>query len=310
MKLIILLIYTLFSLLDAFGAINEVLTLKQVSEDGNQFVFVRREGEAPWKGITIKDPQTKAILYEARTAKCSATACVGIVVKNHSGLKLRLDEEYAHSYNEVAIQLNGQDAPLPEPEVVEPEVPKPKPEIVKPEVVKPNAKPVPKIIVPPKLPSAMDQSLYASYGSPIGPGFKIGYYKKRESIWWGINYANISSATSKVTIKGHLFSGSGSLTLLKASPNIDINLVGELGMAKATLDFTGVDPDGPVKDVMSYFWAAAGEGKYNFNQFSLAIKSGVSKAGFASSYDGTYSRFNNPYGTILMFLEIGAYYRF
>jgi hypothetical protein len=308
MKLIIVLIYSLFSLLDAFGAFNETLTLKQVSEDGNQFVFVRREGAAPWKGITIKDPQTKVILYEARTAKCSATACVGIVVKNHSGLKLRLDEEYAHSYNEVAIQLNGQETPLPEPEVIEPVVVKP--EIVKPEVVKPKAKPIPKIIEPPKLASPLDRALYASYGSPIGPGFKIGYFKQRESFWWGINYANIASATSKVSIKGHLFSGAASLTLLKPSPKIDINLIGELGLAKASLDFTAVDPDGPVKDVMSYFWAVAGEGKYNFDQFSLSLKSGVSKAGFASSYDGTFSRFNNPYGTILMFLEIGVYYRF
>ena len=308
MKLIILLIYSLFSLLDAFGAFNETLNLKQVSEDGNQFVFVRREGAAPWKGITIKDPQTKVILYEARTAKCSATACVGIVVKNHSGLKLRLDEEYAHSYNEVAVQVNGQDAPLPEPEVIEPELVKP--EIVKPEVTKPKAKPIPKIIEPPKLPSLLDRALYASYGSPIGPGFKIGYFNQRESFWWGINYANIASATSEVSIKGHLISGAASLTLLRPSPKIDINLVGELGLAKATLDFTGVDPDGPVKDVMSYFWAAAGEGKYNFDQFSLSLKSGVSKAGFASSYDGTFSRFNNPYGTILMFLEIGVYYRF
>jgi hypothetical protein len=293
MKLVIVLIYSLFSLLDAFGAFNETLNLKQVSEDGNQFVFARREGAAPWKGITIKDPQTKVILYEARTAKCSATACVGIVVKNHSGLKLRLDEDYAHSYNEVAVQLNGLDIPLPGPEVM-----------------KPKAKPIPKIIEPPKIPSALDQAVYASYGSPIGPGFKIGYYKKRNSLWWGINYANIASATSNVSIKGHLFSGAGSLTLLRPTPNIDINLLGELGLAKATLDFTGVDPDGPVKDVMSYFLAAAGEGKYNFDQFSLSVKSGVSKAGFGSSYDGTYSRFNNPYGTILMFLEIGAYFRF
>ena len=308
MKLIILLIYSLFSLLDAFGAFNETLNLKQVSEDGNQFVFVRREGAAPWKGITIKDPQTKVILYEARTAKCSATACVGIVVKNHSGLKLRLDEDYAHSYNEVAVQLNGQDTPLPEPEVIAPEVLKP--EIVKPEEVKPKPKLIPKIIEAPQLPSALDRALYASYGSPIGPGFKIGYYKKRESFWWGINYANIASTTNKVSIKGHLFSGLTSLTLLKPSSNIDINLLGELGLAKATLDFTGVDSDGPVKEEMSYFWAAAVEGKYNFDQFSLSLKSGVSKAGFAGSYDGTLSRFNNPYGTILMFLEIGVYFRF
>jgi hypothetical protein len=308
MKLIILLIYSLFSLLDAFGAFNETLTLKQVSEDGNQFVFVRREGGAPWKGITIKDPQTKVILYEARTAKCSATACVGIVVKNHSGLKLRLDEDYAHSYNEVAVQFNGQDTALPEPEVIAPEVLKP--EIVKPEEVKPRPKPIPKIIEAPQLPSALDRALYASYGSPIGPGFKIGYYKKRESFWWGINYANIASTTNKVSIKGHLFSGLASLTLLKPTSNIDINLLGELGLAKATLDFTGVDSDGPVKEEMSYFWAAAGEGKYNFDQFSLSLKSGVSEAGFAGTYDGTFSRFNNPYGTILMFLEIGVYFRF
>ncbi len=71
-------------------------------------------------------------------------------MKNHSGLKLRLDEEYAHSYIEVAVQLNVQHTPLPGPEVIAPELIKP--EIVKPEVVKTKPKPIPKIIEPAQSP--------------------------------------------------------------------------------------------------------------------------------------------------------------
>lgn len=107
-----------------------------------------------------------------------------------------------------------------------------------------------------------------------------------------------------------MLSGSASYTVFKLSPSIDINFVGELGLAKATLNFTGVDPDGPIEDETTYFVGAAGEGKLNFDQLSIAIKSGMSKAGFADSYTGEFSKFNNPYGTILVFLEIGAYYCF
>lgn len=336
MKFILLLILSLITSLGAFAAFNEALVLKKVSEDGTQFVFTRKEGPAPWNGITIKDPHTKAILYEARILKCSATSCLGSVVYNHSGIKLRMDEQYVHSYNETPIKFEEKDSPVvkpeplpePVPEVIpeppkpepvpepmpEPEpIPEPKP-VPKPEVVKP--KPVPvvkkkeKEKVVPKKPSAMDSAIYGSYGSPIGPGFKIGYFKQFSAFWLGANYAKIASATNNVAISGHLLSGAASYTVFKVSPSIDLNFVGELGLAKAEIDFTAVDSDGPVEEESTYFFALAGEGKLNFDQLSLAIKSGISKAGFAASYDGEFSKFNNPYGTILVFLEIGAYYRF
>ena len=231
--------------------------------------------------------------------KCSATACIGVVVHNHSGIKLRTDEEYVHSYNEAPIKVDGKELPLPEPPVE----PTPEPEVVKPV-------PVEKKKEAPKKPSAMDSAMYASYGSPIGPGFKLGYFKQVSSFWLGLSYANISSVTNNVSIKGHLVSGIGSYTVFQPSPSIDLNIVGELGMAKATLDFTGVDIDGPIEDEATYFYAIAGEGKLNFDRLSLALKSGMSKAGFAASYTGEFAKFTNPYGTMLVFLEIGAYYRF
>jgi hypothetical protein len=299
MKFILVFLLSFLPSLGALAAFNEALTLKQVTEDGSQFVFVRREGEAPWNGITIKDPHTKAILYEAKVIKCSATACIGVVVHNHSGIKLRTDEEYVHSYNEAPIKVDGKELPLPEPPVE----PTPEPEVVKPV-------PVEKKKEAPKKTSAMDSAMYASYGSPIGPGFKLGYFKQVSSFWLGLSYANISSVTNNVSIKGHLVSGIGSYTVFQPSPSIDLNIVGELGMAKATLDFTGVDIDGPIEDEATYFYAIAGEGKLNFDRLSLALKSGMSKAGFAASYTGEFAKFTNPYGTMLVFLEIGAYYRF
>ncbi len=312
MKFILVFLFAFLPSLGALAAFNEPLTLKQVSEDGSQFVFVRREGDAPWNGITIKDPHTKAILYEAKVIKCSATACIGVVVHNHSGIKLRTDEEYVHSYNEAPIKIDGKELPPPEPTVVPPAPePVPEPVVPKPVVVK-KSKPAPvvKKKETPQAPSVLDTAMYASYGSPIGPGFKLGYFKQLSSFWLGLSYANISSVTNNVSIKGHLLSGIGSYTVFQPSPSIDINIVGELGMAKATLDFTGVDVDGPTEDEATYFYAIAGEGKLNFDRLSLALKSGMSKAGFAPSYTGEFAKFTNPYGTMLVFLEIGLYYRF
>ncbi|MBA2405492.1 MAG: hypothetical protein H0V66_12020 [Bdellovibrionales bacterium] len=329
MKFFLVLLLSLLYSLGALATYNSALTLKKVSEDGSQFVFVKRDGAAPWNGITIKDPHTKVILYEARVTKCSATACVGNVVYNHSGLKLRLDEEYVHSYNETPIKVDIKETevvkpePLPVPTPPEPKLPppvvekkEPPPEVKKvppPAEVKKDPTPPPQVVkkkTPPKKPSAMDTALYLSYGSPIGPGFKLGFFKKLDTMWAGVNYAKIASTTNNVSIDGHLLSGVASYTVFKISPTIDLNILGELGLAKATLDFTGVDSDGPIEDETTYFVGLAGEGKINFDQFSFALKSGVSKAGFSDSYTGEFSKFNNPYGTMLIFLEIGGYYRF
>ena len=301
MKIFLIGLAFLLSTDKTLAAFNEVLVIKQISEDGSQFVFVRKEGPAPWNGIAIKDPHTKALLYEAKVTKCGPKACAGVVVKNLSGLKLRKDEEYLHSYHETGLNFEPKESKAPE---VKPPPPPP-PEPPKPEVKPP---PEPKK-VPPK-PSLMDQAIYFSYGSPVGPGLKLGYFKKVDSLWLGVNYSNVSSTTSQVMLKGHLLSGVGSYTVFKPMSNLDINLLGELGVLKATLDFQGVDADGPVEDQATYLLDAAAEGKLSFDRLSLVLKSGMSKSGLASTYNGTLNKYSNPYGTLLIFLEIGAYYRF
>jgi hypothetical protein len=323
------LLFTMFlSTPSVFAAFNEKLTITQVKDDGSQFIYLKKEGEPPEHGITIKDPQTKVKLYEAIIVRCRDTKCLARVVNNFSGIKLRKDEEYMYSHNETPIKLPETDSPVVKPEPLPEPKPEPIPEVkpeVKPEPI-PEPKPVPVPVVPkpkpkpkpapvvkkaePKIPSKLDKAFYVSYGSPIGPGFKLGYFKQQDLMWYGINYAKISSTTNNVSIDGHLLSGVVTYTIFKVTPAIDFNIVGELGLAKATLDFKGVDVDGPVKDETTYFLGGAGEGRINFDQLSLSVKMGLSKAGFAASYDGEFSKFNNPYGAILGFLEIGAYYRF
>ena len=303
MKILITSFLLLTSSLNAFAAFNEKLNIKQVAPDGVTFVFFRKEGPAPWKGITVKDPQTKAILYDVKVLKCSASTCLGQVLKNYSGIKLRTDEEYFHSYNEVATQVGEKDLPPPDE-------PKPKSE----PKIEPEPQPVPMTKSkdrPKEEVSLYERSIYLSYGSPLGPGIKLGYFQKFGDYFVGANYANISSTTNNVNVKGHLLSGVASYTVFKLSHSIDINAVGELGLAKTILDFGAVDPsDGPSIDETTYFIGAAGEAVMNFDRFAFAIKSGMSKAGFSETYDGRTNKYSNPYGTILVFLEIGAYYRF
>lgn len=364
MKLRFFPILFLFSSSVGLAAFNEALTIKKVSEDGYQFVFVRKEGAPPWNGITIKDPSTKATLYEAKVTKCNATACIGIVVRNQSGMRLRVDEEYVHSYNEKPIQYDPEKAPkveeakkpelkepepvapvapVPPPEPVKPKVeefkqdaivdqkdepeppkpepkvepkPEPKPEPPKPVVEKPKPTPKPKAAEAkveekePEKPSAMDRMMYAAYGSPIGPGFKLGYMKKVHNLILGVNYAKIGSSTNNVSIDGHLLSFGALMNVMNPTPSTEINLLGEIGLAKATLDFSAIDEDGPTKDESTYFVALGGEGKLNFDRLSVALRSGVGKAGFGTTYEGQLNAYNNPYASVLVFLEIGVYYRF
>lgn len=339
MKLRLLPLIYLLSSSVGLAAYNETLTIKKVADDGNQFIFARKEGPAPWNGITIKDPQTKAMLYEARVTKCNATSCIGVVVRNHSGIKLRADEEYVHSYNEKPIQYDPEQAPKieetkkpelkpepPKPEVVAPVVPPPeppKPQVIAPPAVVEEAAPEPKKPKPktvgkpkpepkdePKKVSLMDREFYGAYGSPIGPGFKVGYFKKMNPMWVGINYAKISSETNSVSVDGHLLSIAGVMNVMQPTPSLTLNLLAELGVAKATLDFSGVDEDGPTEDETTYFLALGGEARLTLDKLSFALRSGVSKAGFGTTYEGSLNAYNNPYGTVLVFLEIGAYYRF
>lgn len=305
MKLRFISLLYLFSSSLGLAAFNETLILKKVADDGNQFVFVRKEGPAPWHGITIKDPQTKSMLYEARVTKCNATSCIGIVVRNHSGLKLRQDEEYLHSYNEKPIQYDPEKAPKIE-EAKKPQLsPEPKKSVEANVEPKTEAKDKEE-----KSPAIKERDLYAGYGSPIGPGFKLGYLKKTDSLWVGLNYAKISSTTNSVSVDGHLLSLGAVKNIMQPTPSLSLNLLAELGVAKATIDFSEVDEDGPTEDETTYFLALGGEARLAGESFSVALRGGVSKAGFGTSYEGQLNAYHNPYGTVLVFVEMGVYYRF
>lgn len=284
------------------AAFNEPLTLKRISEDGNQFIFVRKEGPPPWNGITIKDPDTKVILYEARVTKCNANSCLGIIVHNHSGVRLREDEEYFHSYNETPIKFKGSEVQT----VTPPLRPVPRPE------VKPPSEPKPSVAIPtlpPEEKEASRKSLYLGYGSPLGPALKLGYLKILPKAEWGGSYSNVFSTTNKVSIKAHVLSFLGTYTIFKFS-FFDVNLVGEGGITKASLDFSGVDAEGPSVDKTTYLIGAAGELRYGLQPWSIGLKLGFSKTGLEKSYTNEFGDYNNPYGAVLAYLEIGAYYQF
>lgn len=335
MKIFLIPLITLLTSFEGQAAFNEELVIKKISDDGNSFVFVRKEGAPPWNGITIKDPQTKATLYEARVLKCSATSCMAQIVKNPSGIAFREDETYLHSYNDKPIVYDAKPAapvlkdvkPEVKPEVI-PEV-KPQPVVeVKPEVkpeikVEPPAEIKPVVVAPVvKVPEEkkveekketipVNREGYLAYGSPVGPGITLGYLQRKENLWLGVNYGNISSTTNDVSLKGHLLSGLAMYNAFNPTPNTNLNILFQAGLAKATLDFSGVDSsDGPSTDEMTYFLALGGEGRWNLGNFSLAAKMGMSKAGFEQSYDGSLNQYNNPYGSILVFLEVGFYYHF
>jgi hypothetical protein len=301
-----------------FAAFNEKLVLTKVSEDGQSFVFFRKDGPAPMNGIVIKDPLTKSILYEAKVNRCGTKVCAATITKNNSGLKIRMDEEYVHSYNDLPPVTETKESPPPTPPTPAPApVPEPEPQpeaapVVAPVAPEPKPRPAPKVVPAPVLeaPSKLDRALFFSYGSPLGPGLKLGYFKQVDSSWIGLNYTNLSSTTSSVMLKGHLLSTTGTYSLLKLTPNLEVNLLGELGFVKATLDFTGVDPDGPIKDESTYFLAAAGEGKLTLDRLSLVVRSGITKSGLPQTYNGQMNQYSNPYGTLLVYLELGAYYRF
>lgn len=334
MKNLLITLFTLLASLEVHAAYNEELVIKKISDDGNSFVFMRKEGAPPWNGITIKDPQTKATLYEARVLKCSATSCMAQIVKNPSGIAFREDEEYLHSYNDKPIVYEAKPV-APVLKDVKPEIPPAPPVEVKPEIKpeikveppvepKPEPKPVvvPVVKSPPpvekkkevveekKQTTPVDREAYLAYGSPVGPGLTLGYLQKKENLLLGVNYGNISSTTNSVSLKGHLLSGLAMYNAFNPTPNTNLNLLFQAGLAKATLDFSGVDPDGPSTDELTYFLALGGEGRWKLGNFSLAAKMGMSKAGFEQSYDGSLNQYNNPYGTILVFLELGFYYHF
>jgi hypothetical protein len=352
MKIFLIPLITLLATHDVHAAFNEELVIKKISDDGNSFVFVRKEGAPPWLGITIKDPQTKATLYEARVLKCSATSCMAQIVKNPSGIAFREDETYLHSYNDKAIVYDAKPVaaelkdvkPEVKPEVVPEAKPLPvaevKPEAkpeVKPEPVveaKPEVKPVPPVEVKPivvapvvKAPeekkveekkvaekkdtTPVNREGYLAYGSPVGPGITLGYLQKKENLWLGVNYGNISSTTNSVSLKGHLLSGLAMYNAFNPTPSTNLNLLFQAGLAKATLDFSGVEADdGPSVDELTYFLALGGEGRWHLGNFSLAAKMGMSKAGLEQTYDGELNQYSNPYGSILVFLEVGFYYHF
>lgn len=316
----------------AQSARNQPLVIKKVYPDGLQIVFSRREGDPPWNGITIKDPQTKGLLYDIKVTKCSPAACLGTVVKNYSGIKIRSDENYVHSYNDGPIsnskpmtpppvetpapKLSGpvtlpEASPIiappvePPPVVIQAPIEKPMPKVKPPKKEETKAKQIVK-----KEKKNRDRSAFIGYGTPIGPGFKLGYYWNSIDVLKGFNYSNIGSETNKTKISGHVFSASYHQNVFKFTPSLKVNLTGELGVAKVTLDFKGIDAGGPIEEEMTYLLGVGAELIYQFTNLSLGLKGGLSKSGLKEAYTNEFGDYINPYGQVLSFVEFGAYYRF
>jgi len=252
---------------------NLPLTINKIFKNGRQFVFTRDGDEPPLHGITIMDPFTREVLYEVNVSKCGPSKCLGVIQKNFTNKPLTLEGPYIHSYNEPGNQtkLKGK-----------------------------------------KLKPSLTRQAYLGYGSPLGPGLSLGYFSKLEgALKWGVRYSNVSGKTSNVGIKGHLLTGGLLLPLMDFSKSFKLNLLGEIGILKSSLDFGGVNALGPTIDETTFLAAVASEGTYRINKkFTAGVRLGFSKNGLKSSYARPNGSYENPYSKLILFLEAGVYFAF
>lgn len=157
--------------------------------------------------------------------------------------------------------------------------------------------------------SSGEKSLYLGYGSPLGAAIRAGLRtNNREHFDYGFVAGLIDSTAGSASVKANSLSFLGIKELYKTG-RWKFNLVGELGWAFSTLKFKNDIEKKDIKENV-YIAAASFESQYVFEKFSLGLSLGISKSGFKDKYQLANGEFSNPYGQMLMFLELGVHYPF
>lgn len=276
-------IFILFSLLISSMSLAEELTpLKVLSiyKDKKQFTFERREGDLPHYGIVITDVKKKKI-FDVQVLKCGPKTCLGKITARHTGENISPRKNYLHSYKRAKA----------DPEAAPEEAP----------YVSEHASP----------PSGEVYSAYLGYGSPIGSGVRAGFFRLiTNKTMLGPNLTMVSQETNMVSLKATVFSFMVARRVIKLSENMDLNLLGEFGMAKGELDFSAVNSQGPKEEETTYLLGFGGELKYHIAPVALAVRGGLSKTGLKPEYENGNNKYDNPYGKLLSYVEFGIYYTF
>lgn len=157
--------------------------------------------------------------------------------------------------------------------------------------------------------TAGEKVIYLGYGSPLGAAIRAGLMtSNRDNFDYGILLGHIDSSAGSASVKANALSFLASKELYKTG-SLKFDVVGELGWAISILQFKNDPTKEKIKENV-YMASAALDSQYAFENFSLGLKLGIAKSGFKSKYQLDTGEFSNPYGQILMFLELGIHYPF
>lgn len=153
------------------------------------------------------------------------------------------------------------------------------------------------------------KSFYLGYGSPLGAALRVGLRtNQRETLDYGFSVGRIDSTAGSSKVQANSISFLAVKEIYKLS-SWKFNLVGELGWAFALLKFKNDTENQTVKENV-YMAALSLDNQYAFENFSLGLNVGLSKSGFKDKYKMDNGEFSNPYGQMLLFLELGIHYPF
>ncbi len=271
---------TLTSVTHLLAADSKPLKIISIFKDKQQFSFERKEGDLPHYGISVTDSKNKK-LYDVKVIKCGPKNCLGQIQESFTKEAITKRKTYLHTYN--AAKVTTPAAPEEAPYVSEHAAP----------------------------PMGEVYSAYLGYGSPLGSAVKLGFFRQlTKKTMAGPNISLVSEETDMVSLKASVFSFMVARNIWKVSENIDFNLIGEFGITKAKLDFSGVNSTGPKEEEATYLLGFGGEVKYHIGPVALAGRGGISKNGFKNEYENANRTYKNPYGKVLSYIEFGIYYTF
>jgi len=157
--------------------------------------------------------------------------------------------------------------------------------------------------------SSGEKSFYLAFGSPLGAALRVGLQtNNRENFDYGVLVGHVDSTAGSAKVTANTISFVGLKEFYKTG-NWKFNLVGELGWAFSILQFKNDSNKEKIKENV-YMAAASMDSQYAFEKFSLGLKLGIAKSGFKAKYQLDNGEFSNPYGQMLMFLELGLHYPF
>lgn len=157
--------------------------------------------------------------------------------------------------------------------------------------------------------STGEKSFYLGYGSPLGAAIRAGLRTlNRESFDYGFVVGRVDSSAGSASVTANTISVLGIKEIYKTG-SWKFNVVGELGWAFTVLKFKNDVENENIKENV-YVAAVSFDSQYAFEKFALGLNLGISKSGFKDKYQLDNGEFSNPYGQMLMFLELGIHYPF